>query len=183
MMRTVSVTFIIGVSMALPINNVHVSKNHGSIKDITGTFDWVQDAQIQFPVGNHDRFVSADSGLLFGDYQTGVGRILLRGDLAHVHYKAYRVGKDGTVLTHVHSDVEEGSVGFRFAVGTGRTNRGFDEAVREMRVGGKRVALVPPPLAYGLGQRGHKDHHRGPNKVRGSLVVRTVPARVLYACP
>ena len=118
-------------SLALPINNVHATKQHGSIEDVEGEFGWVKAARNQFPSSDRARFQRADSGLLYGDYQLGKGEPPARGDLARVLYKAYRVGEDGAVLAHLHSDVAEASTGddlptmepgFLFSVGTGRTN-------------------------------------------------------------
>ncbi|WP_082723358.1 FKBP-type peptidyl-prolyl cis-trans isomerase [Lysobacter capsici] len=38
---------------------------------------------------------------------------------------------------------------FSFLLGAGRVIRGWDDGVAGMRVGGKRVLMVPPDMAYG----------------------------------
>ncbi len=43
---------------------------------------------------------------------------------------------------------------FSFRVGGGDVIRGWDEAVRSMRVGGRRVIIIPPALGYGAGGAG-----------------------------
>ncbi len=43
---------------------------------------------------------------------------------------------------------------FSFRVGGGDVIRGWDEAVRSMRVGGRRIVIVPPALGYGAGGAG-----------------------------
>ncbi len=43
---------------------------------------------------------------------------------------------------------------FSFRVGGGDVIRGWDEAVRSMRVGGRRIVIIPPALGYGAGGAG-----------------------------
>ncbi len=43
---------------------------------------------------------------------------------------------------------------FSFRVGTGSVIAGWDEAVRSMRIGGRRIIIVPPALGYGAAGAG-----------------------------
>ena len=43
---------------------------------------------------------------------------------------------------------------FSFRVGGGDVIRGWDEAARSMRIGGRRVIIVPPALGYGAAGAG-----------------------------
>ena len=43
---------------------------------------------------------------------------------------------------------------FSFRVGGGDVIRGWDDAVRSMRIGGRRIILVPPALGYGAAGAG-----------------------------
>lgn len=38
---------------------------------------------------------------------------------------------------------------YTFQIGSGSVIIGFDEAVRGMRIGGRRIARLPPAIAYG----------------------------------
>ena len=64
------------------------------------------------------------------------------GDLLSVHY----TGKlsDGTVF-----DTSLGRGPFQFILGAGQVIPGWDQGLQGMRIGGKRLLIIPPDLAYG----------------------------------
>jgi peptidylprolyl isomerase len=43
---------------------------------------------------------------------------------------------------------------FSFRVGSGDVIKGWDEAVRSMKIGSRRVIIVPPALGYGAAGAG-----------------------------
>ena len=46
------------------------------------------------------------------------------------------------------SSVDRGEA-FPFPIGQGRVIKGWDEGVASMKIGGKRLLLIPPHLGYG----------------------------------
>lgn len=87
--------------------------------------------------------VSGVSGqLILKDEVVGTGNEATIGDKIVVHY----VGKlsDGTVF-----DTSVGEAPFRFTLGGGQVIPGWDQGLQGMRVGGRRLLVIPPDLAYG----------------------------------
>jgi len=60
-----------------------------------------------------------------------------------VHFSGWL--DDGTQF----DDTRKRGKAFGFVVGSGQVIKGWDEAVRSMRVGGKRRLVVPPQIGYG----------------------------------
>jgi FKBP-type peptidyl-prolyl cis-trans isomerase FkpA len=83
------------------------------------------------------------SGLRYTDLEVGQGDQAQSGQTAVVHYTGWL-----TNGTKFDSSKDRGEP-FSFALGQGRVIRGWDEGVAGMRVGGKRVLVVPPDLGYG----------------------------------
>jgi len=85
---------------------------------------------------------SAGGQLVIQDESLGTGAEAKIGDMLEVHY----VGKlsDGTVF-----DTSIGGAPFPFMLGAGDVIPGWDQGLQGMRVGGKRLLIIPPDLAYG----------------------------------
>jgi FKBP-type peptidyl-prolyl cis-trans isomerase FkpA len=77
------------------------------------------------------------------DVQAGSGDEAVPGKTVKVHYT-------GTFLDckKFDSSLDRGQP-FEFQLGSGQVIPGWDEGVKGMKVGGKRVLLVPPDKAYG----------------------------------
>jgi FKBP-type peptidyl-prolyl cis-trans isomerase len=84
----------------------------------------------------------ASGQLVVQDESVGTGAEAKIGDMLEVHY----VGKlsDGTVF-----DTSIGGAPFPFMLGAGDVIPGWDQGLQGMRVGGKRLLIIPPDLAYG----------------------------------
>ena len=82
------------------------------------------------------------SGLKYVVLRQGKGDKPTRGQTIDAHY----IGRflDGRIF-----DQSYGRGPFSFAVGTGQVIRAWDEALMDMRLGEKRVLIVPPDLGYG----------------------------------
>jgi hypothetical protein len=77
---------------------------------------------------------------------TGTGAKAVLNSMVTVHYTGWLA--DGTKFD---SSVDRGTP-FKFKLGAGRVIKGWDRGLQDMKVGGKRVLIIPPKLAYG--QRG-----------------------------
>lgn len=77
------------------------------------------------------------------DEVVGTGDVAQPGDMLTVHY----TGKlpDGTVFDSSYNRNEP----FRFKLGAGMVIKGWDEGMVGMKVGGKRILIVPPDYGYG----------------------------------
>lgn len=86
-------------------------------------------------------------GLVVQDQQVGTGATAQAGDTITVNY----TGKlqNGTVF-----DTSVGKQPFVFTLGAGQVIPGWDQGLQGMKVGGKRLLIIPANLAYGSQQVG-----------------------------
>lgn len=89
------------------------------------------------------------------DQQVGTGAVAQPGQTVIVHYTGWlydekAADKHGSQFD---SSRTRGRP-FEFLLGAGRVIRGWDDGVAGMRVGGKRVLMVPPDLGYGAAGAG-----------------------------
>lgn len=84
----------------------------------------------------------ANGGLIAQDEAVGTGDVASVGDTVSVNY----TGKlqDGTVF-----DSSAGRSPIQFTLGAGQVIPGWDQGLQGMKVGGKRLLIIPPSLAYG----------------------------------
>lgn len=83
------------------------------------------------------------TGLKYADIKVGTGRTADKGQTVVVNYTG-RFVSNGNVF-----DSSEGRDPFEFKLGAGKVIAGWDEGVKGMKVGGKRLLVIPPELAYG----------------------------------
>ena len=95
------------------------------------------------------------SGLQYEDVVVGTGAEVKKGDTVEVHYTGWLKNEDGTKGLKFDSSVDRGDK-FSFKVGAGRVIKGWDEGLVGMRVGGKRILIIPANLGYGQMGAGHK---------------------------
>jgi len=80
----------------------------------------------------------------------GAGALASPGDEVSVHYTGWLYDEDAPDRRGEQFDSSRGrGEPFTFLLGAGRVIRGWDEGVAGMRVGGKRVLLIPPEYGYG----------------------------------
>jgi peptidylprolyl isomerase len=87
------------------------------------------------------------SGLQYKDEVVGKGQMPGRGQSCSMHYTGW-LWENGKKGKKFDSSVDRGEP-FLFACGAGEVIRGWDEGVATMKVGGKRLLLIPPSLGYG----------------------------------
>lgn len=88
-------------------------------------------------------YTQTGRGLQYLDQQTGGGEFSVPGTEVVVHYTGYL--EDGTVFD---SSVQRKQP-FTFTLGAGQVIEGWDRGIAGMQVGGKRILVIPPAMAYG----------------------------------
>lgn len=81
--------------------------------------------------------------MIIDDIKVGEGAEVKAGDSVDVHY----IGtlQNGTEFDNSRKRGEP----FNFTVGAGQVIKGWDEGLVGMQVGGQRVLVIPPEMAYG----------------------------------
>jgi peptidylprolyl isomerase len=82
--------------------------------------------------------------LMSKDEVIGTGAVAAAGDSVTVNYVGALT--NGTVFD---ASANHGTTGFTFTLGAGQVIKGWDEGVAGMKVGGKRMLIIPASLAYG----------------------------------
>jgi peptidylprolyl isomerase len=87
--------------------------------------------------------VTTASGLKYLEIRTGTGAAPKTGQTCVMHYSGWLT--DGTKFD---ASRDRGQP-FPFPLGQGRVIRGWDEGVASMKIGGRRILVIPPQLGYG----------------------------------
>lgn len=92
---------------------------------------------------------TSDSQLVVQDEQVGTGAEAKAGDVVSVNYTGRL--QDGVVFdSSVGRAPAPGcDIGFCFVLGRGQVIPGWEQGLQGMKVGGKRLLIIPPALAYG----------------------------------
>lgn len=92
---------------------------------------------------NQDDLQTTPSGLQYADAQEGTGQAAQPGNTVVVHYTG-RLTNGETFDSSLRRNQP-----FSFTLGAGEVIRGWDEGVAGMKVGGRRLLVIPPELGYG----------------------------------
>ena len=92
-------------------------------------------------------FTTTASGLQFEDTIVGDGAEAAPGSNVTVHYTGwlYQDGEQGAKFDSSKDRDEP----FIFPLGAGMVIKGWDEGVQGMKVGGRRILIIPASLGYG----------------------------------
>ncbi len=101
--------------------------------------------------------ISDPKKLVVEDVAVGKGKVASKGKTVKVHYTGwlYDAAQPNGRGQQFDSSLKRGEP-FSFPLGAGTVIRGWDEGFRDMRVGGKRVLIIPPDLGYGAAGAGSK---------------------------
>ena len=104
---------------------------------------------ISFSCSNNGSVKKMENGLIIEDLVVGDGAEAKDYNKVVVNY----TGKleDGSVFD---SSLNPGRGPFTFTLGAGSVIKGWDQGLKEMKVGGKRKLTIPPDLAYGANGAG-----------------------------
>lgn len=81
--------------------------------------------------------------MVVDDVKIGTGEAVKAGDTVSVHYA-------GTLQNGQEFDnSKKRGAPFEFTVGAGQVIKGWDEGLVGMQVGGERILVIPPAMAYG----------------------------------
>lgn len=83
------------------------------------------------------------ANVIIQDQTVGTGEEATQGSVVTVNYTGRL--EDGTVF-----DSSIGKDPYQFVLGAGKVIPGWDQGIVGMKVGGKRLLLIPPALAYGV---------------------------------
>lgn len=84
------------------------------------------------------------------DIVEGTGKTAETGKAVLVHYTGWLYDPAAPGMKGAKFDSSEGRpTPFGFVIGARRVIKGWDEGVPGMKVGGKRMLIIPPALAYG----------------------------------
>jgi FKBP-type peptidyl-prolyl cis-trans isomerase FkpA len=94
-----------------------------------------------------ESMITTTSGLQYEDTTLGTGAEAKTGQQISVHYTGwlYNEGVKGAKF----DSSKDRNDPFHFGLGAGMVIRGWDEGVLGMKVGGRRVLVIPPALGYG----------------------------------
>ena len=104
---------------------------------------------ISISCSNNGSIKKMENGLLIEDLVVGDGAEAKDYNKVVVNY----TGKleDGSVFD---SSLNPGRSPFTFTLGAGSVIKGWDQGLKNMKVGGKRKLTIPPDLAYGANGAG-----------------------------
>lgn len=118
-------------------------------ENVTGGAGAIDESEVpELPVLGDDA-VTSESGLQYEDVVLGEGEEAVDSDIVSVHYTGYL--EDGTVFD---SSLPRGTP-FDVSLGLGQVIKGWDEGLLGMKIGGERILVIPPELAYGDQSRGN----------------------------
>jgi len=95
------------------------------------------------------KFTKTESGLQIAEIKPGKGPAAAKGQTLGMLYRGWlydtKKGRQGQQF----DSCQDRRKPLEFQLGAGRVIKGWDEGVAGMKIGGKRVLIIPPELGYG----------------------------------
>lgn len=101
--------------------------------------------------GDYDKYTGGASAL-FGEMVIGQGTELISGKKAAVYYKGWLT--NGTLFDASRAGSDGKLQVFTFTLGAHQVIPGWEQGIAGMKVGGKRLIIVPPSVGYGTAGQG-----------------------------
>jgi FKBP-type peptidyl-prolyl cis-trans isomerase len=117
--------------------NTSGKSNSSSVTGEPETLQYAPSLNVQL-----DQMTKTASGLLYLDRQVGTGAVAERG-------KRVSVGYVGSLANGQVFDKSDPGDPIEFLLGRRQVIDGWDEGIAGMKVGGKRLLVIRPSLAYG----------------------------------
>lgn len=83
------------------------------------------------------------------DIAVGTGTTAANGQTVRVYYTGWLYSETATDHKGGQFDANTAGLGFSFQLGAGQVIKGWEQGVVGMKVGGKRLLVIPPDLGYG----------------------------------
>jgi peptidylprolyl isomerase len=93
------------------------------------------------------KWTTTPTGLKYQDLKEGDGATPKNGQTCVMNYTGW-LWENGEKGKKFDSSLDRGTP-FEFGLGMGRVIKGWDQGIATMKVGGKRLLLIPPQLGYG----------------------------------
>ena len=93
--------------------------------------------------------VKLSSGLQYEDLQIGTGAEATSGKAISVHYTGWLASGDKWERGAKFDSSKDHGQPFSFPLGAGMVIKGWDEGCVGMKIGGKRILMIPSDLGYG----------------------------------
>jgi FKBP-type peptidyl-prolyl cis-trans isomerase len=139
-----------GVSIGFMALALFLIRLETTPKSITNQSAQLSDTQQESSIGNLQQdlqnAVSANgelNNMVIDDVKIGTGEDVKVGDTVSVHYIGTLQGGQ-----EFDNSKKRGSP-FEFKVGAGQVIKGWDEGIQGMKIGGQRILVIPPEMAYG----------------------------------
>lgn len=97
-------------------------------------------------------FITTPSGLQYAEMHVGKGKTPQKGQICTLLYRGWLY--EGNRRGKLFDAAQDRKHPFSFPLGEGQVIAGWDEGVKTMKVGGKRVLILPPALGYGAAGAG-----------------------------